>query len=280
MTRITMAALFTTHYQERYGPKSQPPDSSVTLPPALDLILRHKSIRKFLPDALPPATLELLIAAGQSAPTSSMLQAWSVIAIEDPARKDTVATLAGDQDFIRQAPLFLAFCADLARLTAISEQRGQPGKGLENMDLFVMATIDAALAAQNVVVAAESLGLGTCYVGAARNRARELSALLDLPKRVVVLFGLAVGKPDPECLPAIKQRLGMDEVLHREKWNHEGHAERVAEYDETLGNFYEKMGVTGRSAWSEFTAMWLASGDLDGREELKDVLMERGFELK
>lgn len=117
-------------------------------------------------------------------------------------------------------------------------------------------------------------------MGAARNRARELSELLDLPKRVVMLFGLAVGKPDPEGLSAVKQRVGMDEVLHREKWNHEGHAERVAEYDETLGNFYEKMGVTGRSAWSEFTAMWSASGDLDGREELKDVVMERGFELK
>lgn len=131
----------------RYAGNS-PPGLDIPSTPVIEMLLRHKSVRKFLPDALQPGTLEILIAAGQSASTSSMLQTWTAIAIEDPEHKSAAARLAGDQDFIRQAPLFLVLCADLNRLTSICELHQHSGQGLEKMDPFIMATVDAALIAR------------------------------------------------------------------------------------------------------------------------------------
>ena len=81
----------------------------------LDTILNHRSVRGFLPNALPQGTLETLIAAAQSASTSSNLQFWSVVAVEETERKSRLAELAGQQQFIRDAPLllvWLAICRD------------------------------------------------------------------------------------------------------------------------------------------------------------------------
>ncbi|KAI8176639.1 hypothetical protein K4K51_006253 [Colletotrichum sp. SAR 10_75] len=263
--------------QQRYGHGL--PDGMRNSPwsPTFDLLLSHTSVRSYLPDALPDGTLESLIAAGQSASTSSMLQTWSAVAITDPVRKTQVATLAGDQDFIRQAPLFIIFCADLNRLANNSKRLQQPSPALEKMDMFVMASIDAALAAQNMAVAAESLNLGMCYVGATRNNAAKLTELLELPPRVIALFGMTVGKPDQSSLNAIKPRLPLDEVLHREFWHAEGQEERVSSYDQTLGSFYERQYQLQGRIWSEYIATFIGKDSLDGREHLREVLDEQKF---
>ncbi|KAK2775052.1 nitroreductase [Colletotrichum kahawae] len=245
--------------------------------PTLDLLLNHTSVRSYLPDALPDGTLESLIAAGQSASTSSMLQTWSAVAITDPVCKNQVATLAGDQDFIRQAPLFIIFCADLNRLANNSKRLQQPTPALEKMDLFVMASIDAALAAQNMAVAAESLNPGMCYVGATRNNAAQLTELLGLPPRVIALFGITVGKPDQSCLNAIKPRLPLTEVLHRELWNAEGQEERVSSYDQALESFYERQYQLQGRIWSEYITTFIETDNLDGREHLREVLDKQKF---
>lgn len=259
---------------------SSPPGLEIPSTPVIAMLLRHKSVRKFLPDALQPGTLEALIAAGQSASTSSMLQTWSAIAIEEPTLKSAVAQLAGDQDFIRQAPLFLVFCADLSRLTNICEQQQQSGKGLEKMDPFIMATVDAALAAQSVGMAAESLGLGYCFVGAIRNNAREMAELLGLPPRAFALVGMAIGKADASELSGIKPRLPMEEIHHRERWNEKDHKTLISSYDKALGDFYDEHKKHGRKPWSHHMARIASSEQQDGREAVRQVLEERGFNLK
>src|SRR4028118_869253 len=135
---------------------------------SLTTLLSHRSIRSYLPDSLPLGTLELIVASAQSAATSSNLQTWSVIAVEDAERKERLSQLAGNQAHIRQCPLFLVWLADLARLTYVAESRGLSHEGLDYLEMFVMATIDAALAAQNGAIAAEALGLGTGYIGGVR----------------------------------------------------------------------------------------------------------------
>ncbi|CEL06949.1 Putative Nitroreductase [Aspergillus calidoustus] len=94
-----------------------------------------------------------------------------------------MATLAGDQGFIRQTPLFLVLVPNLRRLRNLEEQYkpGQDAQALAGMDMFIMSTVDAALAAQNVAIVAEALGLGVCYVGALQNHAEEVCRLLNLP---------------------------------------------------------------------------------------------------
>ncbi|KAI1494134.1 oxidoreductase [Biscogniauxia mediterranea] len=253
--------------------------------PTLELLLQHKSVRHFSPHTpLPAGTLELLVAAAQSAATSSNLQTWSVVAVSDPQRKDEAARLCGDQDFVRAAPLLLVFCADLARLTAASRQHRTPAAGLAFTEMLLMAAVDASLAAQNAVVAAEALALGTCYVGAARNRPREIAELLRLPPRVVALFGLAVGVPDPD--PAQKQavvkpRLPRDEVLHRETWDDGAQARNLAAYDAVLDSFNARQGRADAPTWTYRSAHRVATVEsLHGRDILRDVLQERGFDMR
>ncbi|KAL4932243.1 Nitroreductase-like protein [Aspergillus undulatus] len=181
---------------------------------------------------------------------------------------------------IRQAPVIIYFCADLSRLSNVSAWEGQPGKALDKMDMFITATIDAALASQNVALAAQSMGLGICYVGGARNNAAQLCELLKLPDRVIALFGMAIGVPDPENLPAVKPRLALQEVLHKETWDDQDQQENVEMYNWSLEKFYDWRQLVGRQSWATFVSKTLASGDLDGRERIRQVLLDRGFGLE
>ncbi|KAI1770882.1 nitroreductase [Hypoxylon cercidicola] len=282
-----LSSLLEARYGTTAAGSAAPPAGPIAANPTLTTLLQHKSVRSFLPTPLAPGTLELLVAAAQSAATSSNLQTWSAVAVTAPSLKSEAATLCGDQAFIRSAPLFLVFCADLARPAAACAQHGTPGAGLAFLEMYTMAAVDASLAAQNACVAAEALGMGACYVGAARNRPRELAALLALPPRVVALFGLAVGHPDPEAPPpAVKPRLPQAEVVRRETWGEDddGEARRganLAAYDEVLARFDARQGRAGAPAWTYRSAHRVATVEsLHGRDILRQVLEERGFELR
>src|SRR6201987_28366 len=127
----------------------------------LATLLSHRSVRAYQSTPLPEGTLELIVAAAQSAATSSNLQTWSVVAVEDPDRKAKLSAVAANQAHIRECPLFLVWLADLARVDHLANSRGISLAALPFVETFLIAVIDAALAAQNAVVAAESLGLST-----------------------------------------------------------------------------------------------------------------------
>lgn len=100
--------------------------SFATLPaisPAIETLLSHRTVRAFTSAPLAEGTLELLVSAAQSAPSSSNLQVWSVVAIEDHERKARLAQLAGNQAHIHEAPLLLLFTVDLSRLKRIAENK-------------------------------------------------------------------------------------------------------------------------------------------------------------
>jgi nitroreductase len=263
---------------QRYG-QAAPSTAGAELTPVLETILSHRSVRGFLGDALPAGTLELLVAAAQSAASSSNLQVWSVVSVEDPQRKERVAHHAGNQAHIREAPLFLAWLADTSRIARIAERDGQPVDGLRFLDTFLMGAIDAALAAQNAVNAAESLGLGTVYIGALRNHPEAVAQELGLPKGVFPVFGLCVGKPDPSRPSAIKPRLAQSAVLHREQYQERPLEHEVARYDDVLKAFYDAQRQA-HPRWSEHTRERLRGAEsLRGRDRLKQALHGFGFEL-
>lgn len=246
---------------------------------SLITLLSHRSIRAYSPQPLPSGTLEILVAAAQSAATSSNLQTWSVVAVEDVEGKETLSHLAGNQAYIRQCPLFLVWLADLARLSYVAENRGMSHEGLNYLEMFLTATIDAALAAQNAAVAAESLGLGTVYIGAMRNQPEEVAATLGLPPHVFAVFGMCVGYPDQTAV--IKPRLPQQAVLHRETYQLSEQAEAVANYNEVMKAFYtsQKMNVAGD--WVEHSSKRVASEEaLSGRDRLREALHNLGFELR
>jgi nitroreductase len=203
---------------ERYGRPTAAPEG-VRLNDIIEQLLGHRSVRAYLPRALPAGTLETLVAAAQSASSSSNLQAWSVVAVEDADHKARLSELAGRQRHISEAPLFLVWLADLARIESQARRLGTRAEGLEFLEALLIGVIDAALAAQNAVLALESLGMACVYIGAVRNTPDAVAADLALPPRVFPVFGMCVGYPDPDRPAAVKPRLPQDAVLHRERYD-------------------------------------------------------------
>ncbi len=265
-----------TALQARYGDAAP----ALNLPelPVLDAMLSHRSVRHFVRDALPEHTLETLVAAAQSAPTSSNLQTWSVIAVESQERREALANLVGPQKHLAVAPLVLVFLADLSRIERLGQAQGRDPVGLHYLDTFLMGVIDAALAAQNAVVAAEAMGLGTVYVGGMRNQPEEVAKVLGTPPNVFPVFGLVVGRPDPAKPAAIKPRLPQSAVLHREQYQVPAdQSQEIGDYNEALRQFMRTHGMR-EVDWSAQVVERLGSPEaLTGRHRLYEALRNAGF---
>jgi nitroreductase len=258
---------------EREGAAHDANDTLLTL-------LSHRSVRAFQPRELPSGILETAIAAAQSASTSSNLQMWSVIAVSDPERKRQLAALSGHQKHIEQAPLFLAWVLDQSRLRRIGATRGQAADGLDYLETFVVGAIDTALAAQNAAVAFESFGLGIVYIGGLRNHPQQVADVLGLPPASVALFGMCVGYPDHGQLPAIKPRLPLEAVLHRERYDSSQENALIGTYDRRVADYLHERGAKA-DAWSATVVERVAGPDaLGGRDRLREALAERAFKLR
>jgi nitroreductase len=251
--------------------------------PTLELIHAHGSCRHYRPDPLPENALETIVEAAQRASTSSNLQTYSVVAVRDEQKRAELARLCGNQKHIAQAPLFLAWCADLARLERVCQLRGleQSSEYVEN---FLIAAVDAAIAAQNAALAAESLGLGICYIGSIRNNPRQVIELLELPRLVFPITGMTVGWPERPA--RTRPRLGLAAILHQERYNPE-QDEALLAYDREMAatGIYDnrQVEIPGRAGemeaygWLEHSARRVSQPT---RTFLRGILEEQGFALK
>lgn len=239
------------------------------------LLNRHRSIRRFKPDPIPEEHFTAIIQSAQRAPTSSNMQAYSVIAVTDPDKKARLAQLAGNQAYVAECPVFLVWCADLHRLKAACEPEGVAGVP-PTTELFIIATVDAALAAQNANVAAESLGLGACYIGGIRNNPGQVCELLALPDLVYPVFGMCLGYPAEE--PTQRPRLPMRAVLHHNRYSDKTYPNSIAEYNGRLRDYMLTRKGGGRdTTWSKDMAARLGKNQ---RLHMKPFLANRGFLLE
>lgn len=245
---------------------------------AIDLMLNHRSVRGYRPDPLPQGALEGIIAAAQSAATSSNLQTWSVVHVTDPATKAQLATFAGGQKHIEECPCFLLFLADLARLNRIAEREGLPHAGNDTLEMFLVAAIDAALAAQNAVLAAESLGLSTVYIGAMRNRPEEVASLIGLPAGAAVVFGLCIGYAAEGKGGAVKPRLPQEAVLHHGRYDLARQDAAIARYNDAMTDFNQRENPGTKTPWTIHSARRVSGPEsLSGRHVLMQALRRLGF---
>jgi nitroreductase len=243
-------------------------------------LVDHRSVRGYRPDPLPPGTLEMLVAAAQSAATSSNLQTWSVVMVEDPAARAVMAEVAGDQKHILECPLFLVFLADVSRNERLGQAEGRVLEGLPFLETFLVAAIDAALAAQNAVVAAESLGLSTVYIGALRNDPVRVAETLGLPPGAVGVFGLCVGHAKEGAAGEVKPRLPQSAVLHRDRYDASGEAAARAAYDAEMRGFSQRHEMAADTWTARVIARIGTIRALRGRDRLVGALNALGFPLR
>ena len=262
----------------RYGEDSIP--AAGPWSDAIALLMSHRSIRGYRSDALPDGTLETLIAAAQSAATSSNLQTWSVIAVTDPAKKAAIAKIANNQKHIEQCPLFLAWVADVSRNQRLGAEEGVELEVMPYLETFLVAAIDAALAAQNAVVAAESLGLSTVYIGAMRNNVQEVGKILGLPQGAMGVFGLCFGYAAPGVANEVKPRLPQDAILYRDTYGNPEEPKLRAGYDAHMAAFSARNEMT-QDTWTKRVIGRMGKiAALSGRHNLTDALRAMGFPLK
>ena len=249
--------------------------------PAIELMHRHGSVRSYKTDPVPRELVDQIVIAGQRASTSSNLQTYCVVATTDPVKKEKLMEISGGQHHIAQAPVILLWCADFKRLEQVCSLQGYVLEAgyLEN---FLVASIDAAIASQNSALAAESLGLGICYLGALRNNPRELEEIFQLPKLVYPLFGMTVGWPNKS--PMIRPRLPLGAVLSWEQYQ-ESSLEDLEEYDQAMidTGIYRGRQVDRQDqdpelyGWLEHSARRVSK---PRRPELLETVLECGFKLK
>ncbi|MCE6995300.1 nitroreductase family protein [Saccharothrix sp. S26] len=179
------------------------------------LLENRFSVRSFRDAPVDDDLVERVLAASTRAPTSFNFQGYALVVVRERARRAALAELIG-KSFVAVAPAFVLVCADPGRLWDFGA-RHDVAVGPQHDDLGLSAVVDASLAGMCLALAAESVGLGTVMVGAVRNRVGAVSALLDLPEGVRVLFGVAIGWTDEVRRPRPRLRPGL--VVHRERYS-------------------------------------------------------------
>ncbi|MGB0466740.1 MAG: oxygen-insensitive NADPH nitroreductase [Pontibacterium sp.] len=243
--------------------------------PVIDLLKAHRSIRHFKPESIDQATINTLIEAGQAAATSSFIQACTVIQVNQPDTREQLARCAGGQAYVTSAPTFLVFCADMKRHQLACEMHNaEMQSGFTEQ--FMTASLDCALFAQNLVVAAESLGLGTVYIGGLRNNIAEVSGLLKLPELVYPVFGLCLGYPNQN--PEVKPRLPVNVVLKQDTYDEHEDREKIEAYDVQISEYYHTRTKGQKDmTWSEQISGMLVK---ESRPHMLAFLKSKGFLLK
>jgi len=236
------------------------------------LLQSHRSIRKFTDEIVSKEIIEECVRCGQAAATSSNVQAVTVIHVTDSDKRDALAACAGGQRYVSSAGAFLVYCADMNRPRhACQRQQGEYAAGMTEQ--FVIATVDVALAAQNAVVAAESMDLGICYIGGLRNQPAEVSRILELPQHVYPVFGLCLGYPaqDPETKP----RLPVAAVLMENRYDDAEFDANIDQYDEAVQRYYmTRTGGNKDSTWSQEMKALVGK---ESRPHMYDFLQAQGF---
>ena len=183
----------------------------------LKLLIQRASCRSFSDKKIPPEVLKFILKAGVHSPSGGNLQPFSIIQIEKEKTKKKLALLCGKQNFIADAPVNLLFCIDFHRLQRWAKLEIAPFSATSSFRHFWIAFQDTIICAQNICTAADSLGLGSVYIGTVLECFRELRDMFKLPKGVFPVVLLCLGYPSTK--PSQRKKLDPNVIVHKEKYN-------------------------------------------------------------
>ncbi|MBP3194375.1 MAG: oxygen-insensitive NADPH nitroreductase [Cardiobacteriaceae bacterium] len=236
--------------------------------PTVDLILNHHSVRHYASRKIEPEIISTLVKCAQAAATSHYVQPYSIVSVTDREIQNQLAELAGQKHIPNAAHIFV-FVADFNRHNSFINASGDIFANAENL---LVAAIDSALAAQNLTLAAESYGIGCCYLGSLRNDCRKVAELLNLPKLTFPLFGIACGYPEGDRATK-KPRLPEKEVHYENRYDTSHRAENLAEYDQEIKEYYESRN--SRQRIESWTGMMRDFLNKEARKEIGEILREQ-----
>ena len=252
--------------------------------PTLVRILERRTHRRYRNEPIDEALVETLLACALSASSKSDLQQASIVRVRSEENQARIASWLPAMPWIGEAPLFLVFCGDNLRLRRAAALRGKPFPN-DNVDMFMNAAVDAALAMQTFTLAAEAAGLGCCPISEVRTHIERLTELLALPAGVFPIAGLCVGWP--QRTGYVSMRLPPALAVHEDAYDAAEVEEKIEAYDRRRDARYrippdrqrevDRFGAADFYGWSEDKARQYSR---PARPGFRDYLRRQGFALE
>jgi nitroreductase len=202
--------------------------------PVINCLMDHRSIRRFRPEPVDPAALDAILRAGVRAATAGCLQQYSLVVVDDPAVKERLAGEPDPQSCVAEAPVVIVALVDVYRMKRWLALNDAPFYNDHVVSLLI-GFWDAVIALHNIVVAAESLGLGTVYIGTVLSM--DVSDILKTPEHVVPAGMVCIGIPDET--PPLRSRLPLEAVVHHNGYQVPTDDEVRAYYDERDQDWFQ-----------------------------------------
>ncbi len=240
--------------------------------------LAHRTIREFTDEKIPEEIFETLMEVARRTATSTGMQASSIIRVTDPEKKKEIAKVC-NQEYVARATELLIFIVDQYRNWNIAREKGCYEESIRDMDRFFSAFTDACIMAQNVVNAAESLGLGTMYLGSILNDPERICDILELPELTFPVIGLGIGYPNQS--PQLKPRMDMKfRVFENKYMPMTNYVEKLKDYDAEMRTYYDLRDANRRVDSFTNQVVTRLKNVIPKRQEILNVVKKQGFDLK
>ncbi|MEW6375584.1 MAG: nitroreductase family protein [Thermodesulfobacteriota bacterium] len=225
-----------------------------------ELMMKRRSVRVFKDQEIPEPMIEQLIDVANHAPSGGNIQPLSIILVRAIEGRRKLAELAGEQPWVRNAPLAMIFCLDFYRIKRWAEICQTDFRGEQALNHFLIAYADLMVAAQNVVILAESLGLGSVYIGSIQHEIDETRNFFQIPEYVLPMMVLSIGYPEsiPKHIPKLKKEI----IVHRENY-------RRPEEDDIRRAFDEKYGSIDQNVEKYLERIFVEALEADKQETPK-----------
>lgn len=246
--------------------------------PTIDLQLNHRTIREFTEEPVTEEQLKTLLSVANQTATSNGMQQFSILRITDPALREEMAEVC-KQEYITRCPELFVFLVDVYRNARIAEELGHTPESRADMDRFFQGFTDACLAAQNVTVAIESLGMGAVYFGSILNDPKRMVEILGLPQLTFPVVGLGFGHPNQK--PQQKPRMPLSlKVFENGYPIAESYLESIKDYDEEMQTYYDLRDANRRVDSFSNQVVTKLTNVIEARTKILQVVREQGFNLR
>jgi len=242
----------------------------------IEIIKNHRSIRQYLDKDVSDEIIDEIVNAAQSMPNSINGQQTTVIVVKDKKKREKLAELVGNQEYVAKAPVFLVYVMDFYRTFLAGEKTGFKQVIHEDIEGIEAGSVDVGIALGASIIAAESLGLGIVPIGGIRKNAEEVIELLGLPKYTFPMVGLVVGYPADESHK--KPRISFDSFRHKENYDTKAVEDSIDPYDDKMSDYLKDIGRYEQEGnWSTLTSKIYQSVYYP---KVKDTMDNQGFKTK
>lgn len=228
-----------------------------------DLMIKRRSARNFKDQEIPEHIIEELLDGANNAPSGGNIQPISIILVREAERRKELSEMVGDQPWVKNAPLSMIFCIDFFRIKKWASMFETDFKGEKALSHFLIAYADLMCSAQNVVILAESHGLGSVYIGTILDAIDKTRKYFMIPEYVLPMMVLSIGYPKsvPKNVPKLKR----DVIVHREKYKElsddqikKAFEDKYGSFDDNLERYFQRIYVEaveadkqGKPEWSD-----------------------------